>query len=76
MGDPAEDLAYLIEVNAIPPASAAALLRGYGPPAMDRRVEAWRGLVAADAGAWYLAEEMEAEAAPLLARAAELAASD
>ena len=75
MGDPAEDLAYVIEVNAIPPAPAAALLRGYGPPAMDRRVDAWRGLVAADAGAWYLAEEMEAEAAPLLARAAELAAS-
>ena len=75
MGDPAEDLAYLIEVNAIPPAPAAALLRGYGPPAMDRRVNAWRGLVAADAGAWYLAEEMRDEAAPLLARAAELAGS-
>ena len=73
MGDPAEDLAYLVEVNAIPPALVAALLRGYGPPAIDRRVDAWRGLVAADAGAWYLAEGMEAQAAPLLARAAELA---
>jgi aminoglycoside phosphotransferase (APT) family kinase protein len=73
MGDPAEDLAYLVELNAIPPDLVAALLRGYGPPAMDRRVDAWRGLAAADAGAWYLSEGMEAEAAPLLARAAELA---
>jgi aminoglycoside phosphotransferase (APT) family kinase protein len=74
MGDPAEDLAYLVEVNAVPAALVAALLRGYGPPAIDRRVDAWRGLAAADAAGWYLAEEMEAEAAPLLARAAALAA--
>jgi aminoglycoside phosphotransferase (APT) family kinase protein len=74
MGDPAEDLAYLIEVNAIPSAPAASLLRAYGPPEMDRRVDAWRGLVAADAAAWYLAEEMAAEAAPMLARAEGLAA--
>jgi aminoglycoside phosphotransferase (APT) family kinase protein len=73
MGDPAEDLAYLVEVNAIPPDLVAALLGGYGPPAMDRRVDAWRGFAAADAGAWYLAEGMEDEAAPLLARAALLA---
>ncbi len=71
MGDPAEDLAYLVEVNGVPPTLVAALLRSYGPPAMDRRVDAWRALVAADAGAWYLAQGMEAEAAPLLARAAE-----
>ena len=73
MGDPAEDLAYLVEVNGVPPALVAALLRGYGPPAMAGRVDAWRGLVAADAGAWYLGQGMEAEAAPLLARAADLA---
>ena len=73
MGDPAEDLAYLVEVNDIPPALVAALLEGYGPPEMARRVDAWRALVAADAGAWYLAQRMEAEAAPLLARAAERA---
>ena len=73
MGDPAEDLAYLVEVNGIPPALIAALLEGYGPPAIARRVDAWRALVAADAGAWYLAHRMEAEAAPLLARAAGLA---
>ena len=73
MGDPAEDLAYLVEVNAVPADLVAALVRGYGPPAIDRRVDAWRGLAAADAAGWYLAEEMEAEAAPLLARAAELA---
>ena len=41
---------------------------------MGRRVDAWRALVAADAGAWYLAEEMPDQAASLLARAAELAA--
>ena len=64
MGDPAEDLAYLVEVNAVPADLVAALLRGYGPPAIDRRVDAWRGLAAADAAGWYLAEEMEAEAAP------------
>ena len=60
MGDPAEDLAYLVEVNGIPPDLVASLLGGYGPPAIDRRVDAWRGFVAADAGAWYLAEGMEA----------------
>jgi hypothetical protein len=36
---------------------------------MAARVEAWRGLVAADAGGWYAAHGMGADAERMLARA-------
>ena len=69
MGDPAEDLAYLIEANALPQSVAAGVLEGYGLSGMGPRVEGWRALVAADAGAWYRAEGLLDEASRLLARA-------
>jgi aminoglycoside phosphotransferase (APT) family kinase protein len=69
MGDPAEDLAYLVELNGLPDAVAAAVLEGYSLPGMAARMDAWRGLAAADAGAWYRAEGMREDAARLLARA-------
>ncbi len=53
MGDPAEDLAYLVEVNGLPDAVAGAVLEGYALPGMAARMEVWRALAAADAGAWY-----------------------
>jgi hypothetical protein len=67
MGDPAEDLAYLAELNALPPDVQERVLEGYALPGMAPRVAAWRGLVAADAGGWYLAEGMHAEAAAAFA---------
>ncbi|HTI32040.1 MAG TPA: phosphotransferase [Miltoncostaea sp.] len=76
MGDPAEDLAYLAELNALPDEVIDAVLEGHGMPAAAARVDAWRGLVAADAAGWYLAHGMVDEAAPLLARARERAAGE
>ncbi|WP_217913588.1 aminoglycoside phosphotransferase family protein [Miltoncostaea marina] len=75
MGDPAEELAYLAEINGLDDADLAAVLAGYGDPAMGRRVSAWRALAAADAGAWYLAAGVPDEAARLLNRAATLLAA-
>lgn len=69
MGDPAEDLAYLIEANALPGSVAASVIEGYALPGMAGRIAGWRPLVAADAGAWYLAEGMGDAAERLLARA-------
>lgn len=69
MGDPAEDLAYLIELNGLGAEAAAAVLAGYARPGMEGRIAAWRPLVAADAGAWYLAEGMASEGLALLRRA-------
>jgi aminoglycoside phosphotransferase (APT) family kinase protein len=69
MGDPAEDLAYLAELNGLPDAVLAAVLEGHGTPGLGGRVEGWRGLAAADAGAWYLAQGMGDEARRMLARA-------
>ncbi len=74
MGDPAEDLAYLAEVNRLPDPVLAAVLDGYARPEVAAAVDAWRALVALDAGGWYLREGMEAEARPLLERGAELLA--
>jgi aminoglycoside phosphotransferase (APT) family kinase protein len=68
-GDPAEDLAYLAELNGLPDAVLGGVLEGHGTPGMAARVEGWRGLVAADAGGWYLAHGMEADAERMLARA-------
>jgi aminoglycoside phosphotransferase (APT) family kinase protein len=69
MGDPAEDLAYLAELNALPDAVLAEVLDGYGAPDLVDRVEGWRGLAAADAGGWFRAQGMHDEAERMLARA-------
>jgi aminoglycoside phosphotransferase (APT) family kinase protein len=69
MGDPAEDLAYLAELNELPDAVLGAVLAGHATPGTAARVEGWRGLAAADAGGWYLAHGMAAEAERMLARA-------
>jgi aminoglycoside phosphotransferase (APT) family kinase protein len=73
MGDPAEDLAYLVELNALGPRVTATMLAGYGVEGMGERVDAWRALVALDAGAWYLAHGDAERGERLLARAARLA---
>jgi aminoglycoside phosphotransferase (APT) family kinase protein len=74
MGDPAEDLAYLCEVNGLPDRVAGWVLEGYGDPGeMGPRRDAWRGLVALDAGLWHRAAGDDAAAAPLVARARALA---
>jgi len=74
MGDPAEDLAYLAEVNDLPPPALAAVLEGYGEAAVGERVGGWRAVVALEAGAWYAIHGPQDEAERLLARAAALAA--
>ena len=73
MGDPAEELAYLAEMDALPPRALAAILEGYGEPGMAERVEAWRAVVALSAGLWYLAEDAPDRAEALLAQAGERA---
>jgi len=75
MGDPAEDLAYLAETNALGAPGLGALLDGYDLAGMAERLEGWRALVAADAGAWYLAEGLVDEGARMLARARSVPAS-
>ncbi len=72
MGDPAEDLAYLAELNRLPGPATEAVLEGYGGAGAAAALDAWRAVVALDAGGWYLREGMEAEAQPLLARGAQL----
>jgi aminoglycoside phosphotransferase (APT) family kinase protein len=69
MGDPAEDLAYLVEVNGLPGPLEEAVLEGYGVPGMGTRIDPWRALVALDAGAWYRRHRDPALAEPLLRRA-------
>jgi aminoglycoside phosphotransferase (APT) family kinase protein len=76
MGDPAEDLAYLAELNGLPGAVHGAVLAGYDAPGVAARVDGWRGLVAADAGGWYLTHGMAPEAERMLARARGRAARD
>ncbi len=75
MGDPAEDLAYLAELNRLPGDVCSAVLEGYGSAGeVAAAIDAWRAVVALDAAAWYLGEGMDREAAGLLARGAALAA--
>lgn len=75
MGDPAEDLAYLAEVNAMPERVLALVLTAYGDRAVAARVEGWRALCALDAGLWYRDAGAESAARRLLRRADELSAS-
>jgi aminoglycoside phosphotransferase (APT) family kinase protein len=69
LGDPAEDLAYAIEVNDLGADLAGALIAGYADPAVAVRLEGWQALVALDAGLWYEAAGEREEAARLLRRA-------
>jgi aminoglycoside phosphotransferase (APT) family kinase protein len=69
MGDPAEDLAYLIELNDLRGEAEAAVLSGYGASDLPERVDAWRALVVLDAGLWYLNHGEKQRAEPLLQRA-------
>ncbi len=69
MGDPAEDLAYLVEVNALPHEAVTALLEGYANASVAYRVDAWRALCALDAGLWYRNAGQPHRAAELVARA-------
>ena len=75
LGDPAEDLAYAIEVNDLGADLATALLAGYADAAVAERVEGWRALVALDAALWYEAAGERGEAERLLGRVAELSAT-
>ena len=75
MGDPAEDLAYLIELNGIGPRRIAALAAGYDEPNVAERVDAWRALCVVDAALWYQAHGDRSRCATLLARAKELSNS-
>jgi Ser/Thr protein kinase RdoA (MazF antagonist) len=69
-GDPAEELAYLVEMDAYDDDALAALLAGYGAPDVAARVDAWRPLVALAAGLWYAEEGVAERAEALLAQAA------
>jgi aminoglycoside phosphotransferase (APT) family kinase protein len=71
-GDPAEDLAYLAEVNRLPGRLLARVLAGYDRQDVAVRIDAWRPLVALDAGLWYASAAEGAEAERLLDRAVEL----
>lgn len=70
MGDPAEDLAYLVEVNALPQTAVTALLDGYANQGVAARLDAWRALCALDAGLWYRNADQPRRGAALIARAA------
>lgn len=72
MGDPAEDLAYLAEVNGMPEPVFARVLDAYGDPAVASRVDGWRVLCALDAGLWYRNAGVDPAARRLLRRAREL----
>ena len=56
MGDPAEDLAYLVALNHLPATVADEVCRGYGADeSLMARVDLWMPLVLADAGLWLRA---------------------
>ena len=55
LGDPAFEIAYAAEMDALGDRALAALLEGYGEPALAPRVAAWRPLVALESSLWYAA---------------------
>jgi aminoglycoside phosphotransferase (APT) family kinase protein len=71
MGDPAEELAYLAEMDALSDRALVHVLEGYDVPGMPERITAWRPLVALSAGLWYLAEGVTERAEVLLGQAGE-----
>ena len=72
MGDPAEDLAYLAEVNAMPEAVFARVLDAYGDRVVAYRVDGWRAVCALGAGLWYRNAGADSAARRLLRRACQL----
>jgi aminoglycoside phosphotransferase (APT) family kinase protein len=72
MGDPAEDLAYLAELNGLDDRAFRAVLDGYGVPGMSERADSWCALVALDAAAWYLSHGRHEMGEALVARAERL----
>jgi aminoglycoside phosphotransferase (APT) family kinase protein len=70
-GDPAEELAYLAEMDALEESVVTALLEAYGA-AIAPRVAAWRPLAALLAGLWFHDVGLEERATALLDRAAAL----
>lgn len=70
MGDPAEDLAYLVSLNALPARVTGEVYRGYRAdwPLMAR-VDLWTPLVLADAGLWLRAHGDPTGGGALLDRA-------
>lgn len=72
MGDPAEDLAYLAEVNGMPDRVLAHVIDAYGDRAVAARIDGWRALCALDAGLWYRRAGATPAARRLLGRAAAL----
>jgi len=70
MGDPAEDLAYVVAMNDMSAASAAAVHAGYGATGdLIARARAWEPMVLADAALWLRAHGEPGWARRLLARA-------
>ncbi len=53
LGDPAFELAYAAEMDAMGDVALGALLEGYGDPEIAPRVAAWRPLVALESALWY-----------------------
>ena len=70
MGDPAEDLAYVVAMNDMAAATAAAVHAGYGATGgLIARARAWEPMVLADAALWLRAHGEPGWARRLLARA-------
>ncbi len=72
MGDPAEDLAYLITVNDLPQRIADAVIVGYDDASVATRIGRWRAPCALDAGLWYLTAGMRVEGLALVGRARQI----
>ncbi len=74
-GEPAEDLAYLAAMDALPPPALDDLLAGYGADATTAaRATAWRPFMALWIAGWYAALGDAARSARLRAHAAQLVA--
>ena len=69
LGDPAFELAYAAEMDAMGDSALDALLAGYGDPGIAPRVAAWRPLVALESALWYEAVGEPARASELAAQA-------
>ena len=68
MGDPAEDLAYLVGVGDVPEVVQDEIAAGLGDRGGPEGLSAWRRLATLDAGLWFLANGDEQRARTLLAR--------
>ncbi len=68
-GDPAEELAYLIEMDAFDADQVTTLTAAYDEPTVAARVAAWRPLTAVSAAVWYAEAGVEDRAEALLRQA-------